>query len=168
MRPRAMQRLSVWFDALDRRERLLLLLAFWLLVPAILVLAWFEPMMQSRQMMRERLERLDSERASMQALAQQWRSLDQQAPALKRQDLETRIRASLRAANGLDAMTIKVLENGSVLLEAAALPQGPFMAWLVDVRRETQTQWAEFRIERALQNDHLKVRIRFVEAGGRS
>jgi type II secretory pathway component PulM len=163
-----MQRLSAWFLALEQRERLLLQLAFWLLVPAILVLAWFEPMMQSRQLMRERLERLNSERSSMQALAQQWRSLDQQAPVLKRQDLETRIRASLKAAKSLESLTVKVLDNGSVIVETTAVPQGSFMAWLVDVRRETQAQWAEFRIERALQTDHLKVRIRFVEAGGQS
>jgi len=42
------------------------------------------------------------------------------------------------------------------------------MAWLVEVRRETQTQWSEFRIERAAQSDRLKIRIRFVEAAGRT
>jgi hypothetical protein len=104
----------------------------------------------------------------MQALAQEWRSLDQQLPQAKRQDLESRILASLKARADLDGVSVKVLDQGSVLLEAAAAPRMPFMAWLVEVRRETQTQWSEFRIERAAQSDRLKIRIRFVEAAGRT
>lgn len=163
-----LQTLSAWFQSLERRERALLSLALWLLLPLVVLLAWFEPMMQSRQRLHERLERLDRERATMQALAQQWRSLDEQAPTVKRQDLETRIRASLKAAGGLDDFTIKSLDNGSVLLEMASAPQSMLMTWMVEVRRETQTQWAEFRIERSAQPEHLKLRIRFVEAGGKS
>jgi type II secretory pathway component PulM len=88
-----LQTLSALFQTLERRERLLLSLALWLLLPLVVLLAWFEPMMQSRQRLHERLERLDRERATMQALAQQWRSLDEQAPTVKRQDLETRIQS---------------------------------------------------------------------------
>jgi type II secretory pathway component PulM len=164
MLPSRLQGLADWFQSLEQRERRLIGFALCVLLPAVLLFAWVEPMLASRQALHERLERLERERARMQALAQEWRSLDQQLPQAKRQDLEARILASLKARADLDGFSVKVLDQGSILLEAAAVPRMPFMAWLVEVRRETQTQWSEFRIERAPQSEYLKIRIRFVEA----
>ncbi|NCX89597.1 MAG: hypothetical protein EBX02_10960, partial [Betaproteobacteria bacterium] len=149
-------------------ERWLLGIGGLILLPAVLLLAWLEPMLQSRSEALERLARLERERATMQALAQQWRSLDQQNPVSRLQNLESRIRASLQASEGLEAFALKLSDNGSVLLEAQSLPQAVLLPWLVDVRRQTQSQWAEFRLERSAKADHLKVRIRFVEAAGKS
>ena len=168
MVPSQLQGLAHWFQSLKQRERRLIGFTLCVLVPAVLLLAWVEPMLASRQVLHERLDRLERERGRMQALAQEWRSLDQQLPQAKRQDLESRILASLKARADLDGVSVKVLDQGSVLLEAAAVPRMPFMAWLVEVRRETQTQWSEFRVERAAQSDRLKIRIRFVEAAGRT
>ena len=153
-------------QSLEPRERKLVLVAVLLLLPAVLVFAWLEPLLESRQDSYQRLERLEAERATMQALSQQWRSLDQQAPAAKLPDLETRMKASLNASEGLEDLKTKVLENGSILVESASVDQNKLMPWLVNVRKETQSQWAEFRIERSQRADHLKLRLRFVDAAG--
>lgn len=166
MVPSQLQGLAQWFQSLKQRERRLIGFTLCVLVPAVLLLAWVEPMLASRQALHERLDRLERERAQMQALAQAWRSLDQQLPQAKRQDLEARILASLKARSDLNSITVKVLDQRSIVIEAAAVPRMPFMAWLVEVRRETQTQWSEFRIERTAQSEHLKIRIRFVDAAG--
>jgi len=158
--------LNKLFASLEPRERRLIMIAAAVLLPALLFFAWFEPLLESRQNLHQRLERLESERAALQALSQQWRSLDQQVPAAKPQGLESRIKASLKASEGLESLNVKVLENGSVLVETLGVSQAKLLPWLVDVRLETQSQWAELRLERASPIDHLKLRIRFVEAMG--
>jgi len=156
------------FFRLELRERRLMLLALIMLVPIVLLFAWLEPMLVKRQALQQRLDRLEREHAKLTSLAQQWHSHAQQTSPLNSQDLESRLRASLVAAGVMADSQLKVLPNRSVVLEATAVRQTELFNWLVDVRRETQSQWADFRIERSTQVDQLKLRIRFVDASGRS
>jgi len=155
-------RLVRLWDALHERERRWIGRGVLILVPVVVVLGWLEPLLKEREVLAERIRRIQAEEAALGTMRAEWKSVREPVAGGPAEPLAIRLEASLKAS-GLLHMTVRALDSGAVLVEGRQVPMSTLARWMAEVRRETRSQWGDWSVERETARQTSRESAREVE-----